>query len=750
MSSDRRNAAILIALTALLFADVLFLGRGFYRGDLFIYHFPMKKVVRELTLSEGLPQWNPFYQGGQPLAANPAYELFYPPQWLVLLPWYAFAFQLHIVVHFAIAAVGMYLLLRELNLRAPAALFGACAFAFGAPYLSLMIRLPFLFAMTWMPLVLLFTHRAIARRRMGDVALGALFFGMQAILGEPVTVFQTGALAGSYALYRWLEDRDWRGVARVALLLVWGLVIAAVQLVPAVDHARDSVRSEGFRWEYASNWSTPPSRLAELAFPRLFRALHDDTNAQAIRKLYPSRVEPFIPEIYPGLLIAIAALAALLRGMPGRWYALAVVAMALLLALGSHAPLFRILYDVGLVRSIRYPEKFLLTALFVIIVAGAAAVDRFASDAKLRQTAFALGVTWVVVALAIWASGSRSEATPQVAEARALPWNAYWMMNVARGAAVLALVRLSARNARWWAAALVAFAIADASFIHFADAARTPRSYFDEPRAAHGIAGREQFRLFHQAAWDEWDGSPLAMSHFLSAPRTDAVMRDAMFPFSGSAFGFRGLLEQDLDQTSLLVTEAYEKTAQDVRQRGGGGWNPWFLQSANVRWVAQFVNVDEAQRRGSPVEIRDIGPHPRYWFASRLWPGREAIDVADHVATQETAPGDAFTSGEVFAPAAGQVVRVEEHPSHVMLDVESAGRAYLVSANTMHKYWRAAIDGHSAPVIPTNVAFQGVVVPAGRHRVELTYRNPRIIPSAIVSALTLLAALAAVAYDRWR
>ncbi|HYR29527.1 MAG TPA: hypothetical protein VEU30_13735, partial [Thermoanaerobaculia bacterium] len=320
--TDRRSIAILLFVTAVLFADVLFLGRGFYKGDLFVYHFPMKKVVRDLVFAEGLPHWNPAYHAGQPLAANPAYELFYPPQWLVLLPSYPWAFQLHIVVHFALAAIGMYLLLRSLELRAGAAILGAIAFAFGAPYLSLLTRLPFLFAMTWMPWVLLFARRASITKAPRDIALGALVFGMQALLGEPVTTFQTAALAGGYALYR-------RAVPRVAVMLAGGLLIAAVQLVPAIDHARDSVRSEGFTWANASNWSTPPARLAELAYPRIFRAFTSRDGSEAIRQMYALRAQPYIAEIYLGLLIAIPALAGFLRGGRGRWPTLGILAVSI-------------------------------------------------------------------------------------------------------------------------------------------------------------------------------------------------------------------------------------------------------------------------------------------------------------------------------------------------------------------------------------------------------------------------------------
>ena len=39
----------------------------------------------------------------------------------------------------------------------------------------------------------------------------------------------------------------------------------------------------------------------------------------------------------------------------------------------------------------------------------------------------------------------------------------------------------------------------------------------------------------------------------------------------------------------------------------------------------------------------------------------------------------------------------------------------------------------------TNIGYQGVEVPAGRHIVEMRYRNPLISAGAAISAATLLA-----------
>jgi uncharacterized membrane protein YfhO len=61
---------------------------------------------------------------------------------------------------------------------------------------------------------------------------------------------------------------------------------------------------------------------------------------------------------------------------------------------------------------------------------------------------------------------------------------------------------------------------------------------------------------------------------------------------------------------------------------------------------------------------------------------------------------------------------------------------------TPHKYWRVTLDGTPVDVVVTNIGYQGVAIPAGRHIVEMRYRNPLIAVGGAIS----IAALAAVAF----
>jgi len=200
-----RNDALAIAFLFLtitaVFGDVLVLGRSSYFRDLTRYYYPTKKIIRDIVLAGDFPSWNPSLGGGQPLAANPEYEIFYPPQWLILLPSYDLGYRLHILFHIYLAALSMYALLRAGTLRPPSALFGAIAFVLGGILLSTVNLLPHLFSLSWLPLSALLVLRLIRQPTLRRFAAAALSVSMVILAGEPVTIAQVSLLLFGFVLW---------------------------------------------------------------------------------------------------------------------------------------------------------------------------------------------------------------------------------------------------------------------------------------------------------------------------------------------------------------------------------------------------------------------------------------------------------------------------------------------------------------------------------------------------------------------
>ncbi|HEV2719372.1 MAG TPA: hypothetical protein VG323_05075, partial [Thermoanaerobaculia bacterium] len=256
--ADLAALAVVLLLVIVAFADILSTKRALYDRDIAWLDIPERIVLRDVA-RDGFPFWNPRFAAGQPLAANPLYEVFYPPQWLIFLPNLLFAFAAEVVVHFLLAAAGMFLLLRSLRLRLEAAIFGAVAFALGL-LLSVSNLLPFLFAMTWWPWLGFFADRFFNDRRPSDFALASLSLGMVILVGEPATIVESGALLGAFALSRL---RAWPAIGWTAAICTAAVVVGAAQLIPATDFVRDTPRHGPISQDRITKWSLEPAAPLE-------------------------------------------------------------------------------------------------------------------------------------------------------------------------------------------------------------------------------------------------------------------------------------------------------------------------------------------------------------------------------------------------------------------------------------------------------------------------------------------------------
>ncbi|HJT18497.1 MAG TPA: hypothetical protein VJ853_13955, partial [Thermoanaerobaculia bacterium] len=97
-----------------------------------------------------------------------------------------------------------------------------------------------------------------------------------------------------------------------------------------------------------------------------------------------------------------------------------------------------------------------------------------------------------------------------------------------------------------------------------------------------------------------------------------------------------------------------------------------------------------------------------------------------------------------FVPAPARVISAHSTFNESRIDVQSAGNALLVCSITRHRYWSATIDDNPAPLLPVNIQYQALMIPAGRHAVHLEYRNGVQVASGIVSlvATAIVVALA--------
>lgn len=773
MFRERRHdlyALLLLLIVSLAtFADVLLGFKSLFMRDITRYYYPTKRIIREVLLSGSMPFWNPYYSAGQPMAANPEYEVFYPLQWLIILPGYDFGFWLHIVLHVFIAAAGMYVLLRSMRLGIPSAWFGAACFAFSGFYLSFVNLLPILFCVAWMPWILLFMRRHIRQPNAFNFAAGAMMVGIQLLVVEPMTVIQTWLLASIYGLYEATTSVDGklvrllRNAGLTLSILVAGVLIGGVQFIPAIEHSLESTRSRPFDFGLVTAWSMPPLKPVELLFPHVMGHIsHQGTMWFWGGGLYPGMGSPFIYSIYIGFFAIALVAGAFLTPRRAAWPVALVLAISALLALGGNTPLYRFLYDAGIGTSMRYPEKFATMGLFVLIVFAALAFDRLMrGDEELRASivGFVAGTTLLALIVACLAHTSIFERYFQKAWAvTSIPNLKFmvglsqvdWWVAVARGAILLALLvalRKWGPNRVWLTASLVCV-LADLTPVGLEVNPRMPRGFFTPPSVSTRLPpDRPSYRIFHESDW--YGSMDVARNWFSTGKDVYWIVRNGMFPMTPSSWGFRTVLERDYDKTALLATVDLTEAMWEVKKEGQKEWRNIFMAMSNATVRTEYRNFEaEKKRRGGtmmkaqPVEFLSAGRNPRYYFAEQLVSFSGKKDFIHKLVKGRFERKVAFIRGRVFAPAGGRVVSARERPNTIELDVESEGKSLLVLSVTPHKYWSATLNRAPIALVPVNLGYQGVVLPAGKHTLRLVYRNTLVMAMGIITLLTMSAAVA--------
>ena len=135
MAVRRGLIALLLATAAACIAVFGF----FYFRDNFFTHYPIKVISARIFRAGQIPWWNFYDDGGQPLAGNPNTLTFYPDNFLYLILPPHVAFNLHFLLHLALAWFAMCALCRQTGASIAASNFSATMYALSSTRL---VRMP--------------------------------------------------------------------------------------------------------------------------------------------------------------------------------------------------------------------------------------------------------------------------------------------------------------------------------------------------------------------------------------------------------------------------------------------------------------------------------------------------------------------------------------------------------------------------------------------------------------------------------
>ena len=749
------------------FAPLLSPGTVLANRDVPVFHLPLRAAFRWLA-AEGLPVWNPWLHGGQPVLSNPTYAAFYPPTWLAAALPPVQAVTLLVVLHAAVAFSGAWWLARRLGSGRSGAALAAIGFSGSGPVLSLLSALNLFCSLVWLPWFLGWADEAL-RSETGwrrPALLAGMVLGLQLLNGEPAMVMVSGlgllALAAASGRRRWL---------RVVVPLAVAVGLSAVQWIPTAARFAGSPRAGGLEASRATVWSAPPARVVELAFPRFFGNPMRDQEGLFFGWGVHDRDFPYLPSVYPGLLLAVLGLAALARWpVPRRWAWLLALAAGAFLALGRHNPLFEPLRELfPPLAVLRYPEKFAALTVAALTFCGALGWDwllRERREGRPERADFPLALSLVLLSvagvltgllygsprLAEWFVRSHGEPglSPEgvargVEFLRGEGWAA--VATAAAVAGLLALCRWRRPPSRLLAAGAAVLLAADLWHYGHGLVETAPSEVFEGPPPVARPA--PDTRLFVQEASGDQPEAVLRQGGTAAALR--AQVR-GMEPYSAVLWRIPYALNEDFD---LMLTRggawALGTLHQDWSRSANDAWRYLGIWSAGkvllrkdpAAWTAELARNPDAPR------MREMdNPYllPRHRFVPRVTFHPDPVSALAaarasryQVIRHEHAVGP---GGERSYPRPPQPLELEERGGWLRMRYRAESAAFFVLSETFDEGWEAEAGGSPLPVVPTAAAQIGVELPAGEHVLVLCYRE-RLLP--LGSAVTL-ATLLAVAF----
>ncbi|HEV7488129.1 MAG TPA: YfhO family protein [Thermoanaerobaculia bacterium] len=676
-------------------------------SDVAAQFVPWNAALRSSIAHGQWPLWNPFELSGNVLAAAAQSAPFHPVTLLGLLIPAPDAFGFMAAMTYFLGALGMFLFLRNLELRQLPSLFGAAGWSLST-YVVAFSLTAHGNAIALLPLVMLGARCVALRPGIRATALLASALILLTLCGHPETSLHVVALAIAYVIFS-ARSRLSRVAISGLAAGVLALLLTAFFLAPMIDaipQTREYQHRKAGAEARKVSWSEVSHVLRSNIVPFAEGAPGEEEPQHERGLQYHS-----MGTAYAGAILFAPALFALLRARTREtWFFAGVVVLGFLA--GAEAPIVTAILARLPIFSLAINARMISLAAFAICVL--AAMGMHASLMERRRLAFVFLLVGIAIAALTAAMAIHSTLTPDFVRANAI---------------------------REVAPLLLAFAL----LIAF----RTNRS------AAAGLLGLLLLQRVSEIggyipAVDRRAFFP-EIAGFENLPRTGdpyrIVGQGPLFaPNIAAAYGLEDVRGyQAMTFARLAETFPLWSIPQPVWSNRVDDLTAPMLSMMNVRFALALPDSP------IPPAWRLIGRYPGYALLKnsralpRAFVPRMVHTGVDNIISDMRACSDfgaeawLETPGPAMDIANGTgSVRVRADGSHLLLHASMQSAGWVVVSETAWSGWRASSGGNPVKLQFADRAFLGMYLPAGDHDIVLSYRPKAVMTGAIASIATAM------------
>ncbi len=724
----------------LIFHWGLIFGDKFLWEDFVEQEFPFRNLAASSLANGVIPHWNPYIFGGMPFIADIQVGFWYPTnllQALFVSGGYLASgtMQFFILIHYALAGFGMFLLTKRLfKVDDWSALLAGISYMFCGFIVAQAIHQMIVYHMALFPMVAYLFFRGFNSWKYA-VAAG-LLLGIMYLAGHPQSTLFFTFFLGVAAIYEIVtramgkrddgEKLDVSVVLRAAIPIVLALGVFAIQFMPSQELA-DLSRRDVITYEKSVEGSLSYGHLLTFVMPRLF-GVTDAAQAAKVPYWNGAYYLSWETALYIGVLPLFFALIGAAFGWKRKYVPLfaGMGLFAVLFALGDNFFLYKIFFNFPLFDRFRTPARMVMVSSFAFAALSAIGMHKALHSNLREKRGLLLGAGGLLVGMWLLA-----------------------VLGVFKAGSFLPGISPDANQSISWAttsAALPVIALIGVMFLLVA-------GRFKGFVVALAVLAVTSIELFtYGQGLNESSSSP--EQQYATQPELIKMLKEDQAQDISRA-------RTRLGNTMLVKRNqgAYDKL-QLIE-----GYNPLVLQrvspeTANPETQADLMNMKWSIMPAAAGQQADFQPRyslitrAKMYYKAEVRPDEQAKALLKNDASFDYRNTILLEEQPTIVLGAEDPAPKLAIPSYgtdaITIDVTTAENGMLFLSEVYYPAWKAYVDGKPAKIYRAFTTLRAIEVPKGTHKVELRYESDAFATGSMVTIASLLLGLGALGYFSFR